>query len=155
MLKKKSNVTAFVPGSDEVGLLGLDSEFKGNIRFKGMLRLDGLVEGNIQSEEGSGTVLVVNRQARVIGDIVADSVLISGQVQGNVIASQRVEIYRTGNLRGNVTTGDFMVQAGAEFQGQCRMAKKSAAKNKNKAAPAEAGGDKAPISDKTAEAGTA
>ena len=154
MFKKKPTQPP-PPGSDEFGLLGLDSEFKGNIRFQGTLRLDGLVEGDISSEEGSGTVLVVNRQARVLGDIIADSVLISGMVHGNIVARERVEIYRTGTLKGNVSTGDFMVQAGAEFQGQCKMAKKVVARNKDKKISESQEDVKPAAAGKTAPAGTA
>ena len=132
-MKKSLPEKPAAPGSDEVGLLGLESNFKGNIRFRGTLRLDGTVEGNISSEEGTGTMLVINQRAQVNGNIIADSVLISGKVTGNVKATERVEIYRTGLLKGDVVTGDLMVQGGAEFQGQCHMKK-----NTVEAQPAEA-----------------
>ena len=71
-------------------MLGVDSEFKGNIRFSGTLRIDGVVEGGITSEEGSGSVLIISRKAQVIGNIVSDSVLLSGKITGNVTAVERV-----------------------------------------------------------------
>lgn len=104
-----------------IGLLGSDTRFEGKIRFTGTLRIDGIVVGDIASEPGSGSVLIVNQQARVTGNIVSDSVLISGHVEGQVHARNRVEIYRAGFLKGDIHTGDVMIEGGAEFQGYCHM----------------------------------
>ncbi|HKJ00656.1 MAG TPA: polymer-forming cytoskeletal protein [bacterium] len=106
----------------DIGLLGTDTKFEGAIRFRGTLRIDGTVVGNIAAEPGSGSVLIINQQATVTGDIVSDSVLISGRVEGNVHASERVEIFRSGLLRGDVFTADLMIEGGAEFHGYCHMA---------------------------------
>lgn len=110
-------------GAGEIGLLGVDTRFKGHIRFRGTLRLDGEVEGTVVAEEGSGSVLIVNRKAVVTGNIVSDSVLISGSVVGNIKASEKVQIFRTGALKGDVFTGDIVIEAGAEYEGNCRMIK--------------------------------
>jgi len=105
----------------EIGLLGGDTRFKGVVRFRGTLRVDGRVEGNIQAEPGSGSVLIINQEATVTGDVSADQVLISGVVVGEVRASERVEIYRSGDLKGDIYTKDIMIEAGAAFAGYCHM----------------------------------
>lgn len=110
------------PEAKDIGLLGLDTRFEGSVRFAGTLRIDGHVVGNIASEPGHGSVLIINQQATVTGDIVSDSVLISGHVEGNVHARDRVEIFRSGVLKGDVYTSDIMIEGGAEFQGYCHMA---------------------------------
>lgn len=106
---------------DEVGLLGIDTRFEGSIRFHGTLRIDGLVKGNIISKGQGGSMLIVNREAVVTGEIVSDCVLISGRVVGNVKARERVEIYRTGYLKGDIHTADIMIEGGAGFEGFCHM----------------------------------
>ena len=108
-------------GAKDIGLLGTDSRFEGAIRFTGTLRIDGIVVGDILSEPGSGSMLVVNKKALVNGNIVSDSVLISGRVEGNINARERVEIFRGGFLKGDVHTADIMIEGGAEFEGYCHM----------------------------------
>ena len=105
----------------EIGLLGIDTRFKGTIRFGGTLRLDGVVDGNITSPEGSGSKLIINQDAVVTGNITSDSVLISGRVRGSIKAMERVEIFRAGSLKGDVFTGGIMIEGGAEFEGNCCM----------------------------------
>lgn len=124
MFKKKTTADANGKNSSdagEIGLLGIDTRFKGHVRFSGTLRLDGDIDGTIVSEEGSGSMLIVNQNAAVNGNITSDSVLISGKVRGNIKAVERVEIYRSGSLKGDVYTGDIMIQGGAEFEGNCHM----------------------------------
>lgn len=122
-LFKKTAVADGAPPAapQDIGLLGLDTRFKGDVQFKGTLTVDGTVNGRIVSPEGSGATLVVNQSAVVEGDIVADSVLISGRVTGNIKAKDRVEIFSAGKLKGEIHTGDIMIEGGAEFQGFCHM----------------------------------
>ncbi|MFI5399561.1 MAG: polymer-forming cytoskeletal protein [SAR324 cluster bacterium] len=111
--------------SRDIGVLGLDSRVRGQIEFQGALTVDGTVSGDVRSPEGSGAMLIVGQSATIQGDIVSDSVLISGRVSGNVKARQRVEIFGTGILHGDIETGDIMIQGGAEFQGRCQMLKQA------------------------------
>ncbi len=116
----------------EIGMLGMDTRFKGNIRFGGTLHLDGHVDGTITSPEGSGSTLIINQNAVVNGNITSDSVLISGTVRGNIKAAERVEIYRSGSLKGDVYTADIMIEGGAEFEGNCCMLSKLAPEQRQK-----------------------
>ncbi|MBI3991979.1 MAG: polymer-forming cytoskeletal protein [Candidatus Lambdaproteobacteria bacterium] len=139
--------------SGEVSLLGTDSRFQGVVRFSGTLRVDGEIKGDITSPAGSGSVLIVNAQAVVEGDIVSDSVLISGRVVGNIQARDRVEIFRTGYLRGDMHTGDIMIEGGAEFQGQCHMLR-DGGRGEPAAAAAQTPGDAPPGAGVESAAGT-
>jgi cytoskeletal protein CcmA (bactofilin family) len=116
----------------EIGMLGIDTRFKGNIRFSGTLSLDGVVEGSISSVEGSGSKLIINQNAVVNGNITSDAVLISGRVRGNIKAMERVEVYRAGSLKGDVYTSDIMIEGGAEFEGNCCMLGKLTPEQKQK-----------------------
>lgn len=124
--RTKKETSDSVNAAKEIGLLGIDTRFEGSIRFQGTLRIDGAVIGNIHSKSGGGSLLIINQQASVTGDIVTDSVLISGRVEGNVRAKNRVEIFRSGYLKGDIHTADIMIEGGAEFEGYCHMIEEDA-----------------------------
>ncbi len=107
--------------SKEICLLGADVHFEGSLRFEGTLAIDGIVIGAVTASVGSGSLLSINQQAQITGDVTADMVLISGRVQGDVHARQRVELMRTAHLVGDIYTKDIMVEGGAGFEGFCHM----------------------------------
>ncbi len=59
----------------------------------------------------------------VSAEIEVDSVIISGEVKGNINAKSRVEIHSPGKLRGNVQTPILIIEEGVIFEGNCQMEK--------------------------------
>lgn len=105
-------------GASEVNaLLGRGSEFEGKLTFEGKVQIDGKFTGEIVSE---GT-LVVGDGARVKAEIAVDTVVIKGEVVGNIRAKGGVELHSSGRLRGNMHTAGLVVQKGAVFDGNCVM----------------------------------
>jgi len=103
------------------GLLSVGSRFEGMIRFDGTLRIDGLVCGQIVCGSDKASKVIITEMAEVEADIVADIVIISGRVSGNVKAVEKLEIISPGRLEGLVYTSDFSIEDGALFQGECIM----------------------------------
>jgi cytoskeletal protein CcmA (bactofilin family) len=103
----------------DVGVfLGHDSSLEGVLEFKGMARLDGVFRGSIR---GSGT-LMVGPKARIEADVTAACVIISGQVVGDVTATERLEIRAPGRLKGNINAPLVVMDEGVLFEGHCSMA---------------------------------
>jgi cytoskeletal protein CcmA (bactofilin family) len=98
-------------------LLGRGSEFEGKLTFEGTVRIDGKFTGEIVSD---GT-LVVGEGARLKAEIVVDTVIVQGDVVGNIRAKTAVELHAPGRLRGNMQTAGLVVQKGAVFDGNCVM----------------------------------
>ncbi len=98
-------------------LLGVGSDFKGQINAKGTIRVDGRVEGNISSEEG----VIIGDKGVVKGNLSAKAIMISGKVTGNVIATKRLEITPTGQLQGDISTPRLAIAEGVIFKGNCDM----------------------------------
>ncbi len=103
------------------GLLGAGSRFDGLISFEGTLRIDGTVYGQIICKNKKPSMVIITEMAMVEADIVADIVVISGTVSGNIKAVDKLEIIAPGRLEGLVYTSDFSIGDGALFQGECIM----------------------------------
>lgn len=103
------------------GLLGSGSRFEGLISFDGTIRIDGAVYGQIISKSSKPSMVIITEMARVEADIIADVVVISGSVSGNIKAVEKLEIHAPGRMEGLIYTSDFSIEDGALFQGECIM----------------------------------
>jgi cytoskeletal protein CcmA (bactofilin family) len=83
-------------------------EGSGHIRIAGRFKGDVNVEGNVTIESG----------AHVTGQLRANTVVVSGEVQGNIDASAKVELLETGVINGDVKAGTLSVAAGSRMRGQ-------------------------------------
>jgi cytoskeletal protein CcmA (bactofilin family) len=95
------------------------SEIEGRYTFTGTVMLNGRFKGEITS----GDTLIVGDKGVVNGDIRAGQVLVSGEVVGNVWATERVELKRTARVFGDVEAPVIVVEEGVLFEGHCRMTK--------------------------------
>jgi cytoskeletal protein CcmA (bactofilin family) len=102
--------------------LGKGAEFTGKLMFNGSVRIDGDFKGNIF---GSGT-LVIGEGAEIEADIRVDSVLVSGEVRGQIDVNKKIRIYSTGKVTGDLNVPVFSVEEGAFFEGTCHMTRNEA-----------------------------
>lgn len=111
----KNNENSF--SSDIETVIGKNTQIKGSVQGTGNMRVDGMVEGEI-SITGE---IVVGDAGRVIGNINARSVLISGEVTGNICAEIKLEIMPSGKLYGDANVSVLSIAEGAVFKGQSNM----------------------------------
>jgi len=97
--------------------LGEGTHFKGVLSFAGAVRIDGHLEGEIVGDE----VLIIGEPGQVNAEIEVGTLVVSGQVQGNVNAKQRVELLRPSRMTGTIRTPCLVVAEGAVFNGHCEM----------------------------------
>jgi cytoskeletal protein CcmA (bactofilin family) len=96
---------------------GNDVEITGSISFKGELVFDGkLKDGAIK-----GKTLSVGSGARVEGNIEAESLVISGNVTGNVTVTAKCDLKSTAQLHGNLSTTRLVMEDGATLIGQAQI----------------------------------
>lgn len=110
MKKKNNEINAF---------LGQDTEFEGKLSFIGAVRVDGRFKGEIFTE---GT-LIVGESARIESDIRASHIIISGEIRGNIVADDRIEIHSPGKVYGNIQAPVLVIDEGVVFEGHCRMSR--------------------------------
>ncbi|HNU69446.1 MAG TPA: polymer-forming cytoskeletal protein [Myxococcota bacterium] len=102
---------------DANAILGKGAEFEGKLAFEGTVRIDGKFSGEISSE---GT-LVIGEGARVTAEVSVGTLVVHGDVIGNVKAVNLVDLHANGRLRGNIRTSGLAVHQGAIFDGNCSM----------------------------------
>ena len=117
--KKKTTPTFSANGPVErvTTVLGPGISWKGDLRGKGGVRIEGALEGEVAIRG----LVIVGETGRVTSDTIkADSVIVAGSVNGQILA-QKLEIRATGRVYGDVTTQSFSTEEGAFLRGKVTM----------------------------------
>ena len=94
--------------------LGKDSIINGRLVFEGTFKLDCKFKGDILAP---GT-LVVGKNGKIDSNIHVVSIISEGEIHGNIIAEERVEII-SGKVYGDIWAPVVVVKKGAFFEGNC------------------------------------
>ncbi len=103
--------------SDDISintLIGVGASFTGNIRVAGFVRVDGDIDGNLET---SGRI-IVGEKARIRGNITATAAVIGGIVEGDIVAPDGVKILSSSIVIGDVMTRHLEVEEDSLVQGQ-------------------------------------
>ena len=99
------------------GIIGPRMVVRGDIDFEGELRIQGPVHGNISTQGESQSVLIVDPNAKIIGNVTVPSLKVSGNIEGEVKAIENVLIQSTGVIKGNVSYKTIQMESGAKIIG--------------------------------------
>lgn len=97
--------------------LGEGTEFKGVISFEGTVRVDGVLEGEVATED----TFIIGPAARVKARIAAGVVIVMGRLDGKVEAKRKCEVRVGAHVRGDILTPSIYIEEGAVFEGACHM----------------------------------
>jgi cytoskeletal protein CcmA (bactofilin family) len=106
-------------GSDLTAFIDEGSAIEGKYAFSGTVMLNGKFKGEIQSND----TLIVGDRGVVNATIRAGGVVVIGEVVGNILATERVELRGTARVFGDVEAPVIVVEEGVLFEGHCRMVK--------------------------------
>jgi cytoskeletal protein CcmA (bactofilin family) len=96
--------------------------FEGTLSSKEGIRIEGIVRGRIDCDAS----LVIGTTGKVDAEIVAESLLIAGEVTGSTItAKKHLEITASGKVYGDISTAKILIGQGAVFEGKCQMISQS------------------------------
>lgn len=98
-------------------ILGRDVTFKGIVHFEGTVQIDSHFEGEIHSK----STIVVGEHAVIRGAITAGTLISGGKIKGNITATDKVQLLRSGVLIGDVSVPCFSMEEGAYFKGVTDM----------------------------------
>ena len=113
-------VRADAPRSVDVATIGKSVIVKGELSGSEDLYVDGEVEGSISLR---GQSLTVGPNGRVHANIEARNVIVHGRVDGNIQASDRVELRKSASLSGDISTARVAIEDGAFFKGSIDIQK--------------------------------
>jgi cytoskeletal protein CcmA (bactofilin family) len=102
----------------KVANLTEDANIKGSIKFGQSMRIDGNFEGELTSDSGE---LVVGKAGNVRATIKVRSAIVEGRVDGNIKASDRVELKQNAHLIGDLQAKTLVVEKGVVFVGKCNV----------------------------------
>lgn len=111
------------------GFVGGGTVVTGEANFKAMMRVDGHLSGRVSSTSGT---LIVGANGKVDANIEVAVAVIHGTINGDIIATQRLELGRAAKVHGNIQTPSLIIEQGAIFEGSCKMLQMSQAVDKTK-----------------------
>ncbi|MCK9257594.1 MAG: polymer-forming cytoskeletal protein, partial [Sulfurospirillaceae bacterium] len=102
--------------STETTLIAIGASIKGEFNLESRLHVDGEIEGNIVSS----SVIVIGKKGRIKGDLKAEKLVVNGEFEGSADCSY-VEVLASGRFIGNVLSKELMIESKAYFQGQSNI----------------------------------
>jgi cytoskeletal protein CcmA (bactofilin family) len=102
--------------------IGKGAKITGKLNFRAPAKIEGEAEGEITGED-----IVIAQGAIVTARIAASRIVIAGNVSGEIIARERLELLPTARLKCSITTPSLVLNEGAQFEGDCKMPHERAA----------------------------
>ncbi|SBV36910.1 Integral membrane protein CcmA involved in cell shape determination [uncultured Stenotrophomonas sp.] len=99
-------------------LIGPQVVIRGDVMFSGGLYVEGRIEGKVVAEDGARATLTLAEQGHIEGEVRASVVVVSGSLDGDVHADERVELAPTARVNGNVHYQVVEMSAGAQLNGR-------------------------------------
>lgn len=92
---------------------------EGDFHSSGNVVIDGEVTGSVQTTQA----LVIGESARIHANVEARTAVVAGEVKGNIVAHERLELLATSIVQGDIATSDLSVASGAHINGEVTMGK--------------------------------
>ena len=110
--------------------IGQSVEIKGTLTGNEDLTIEGMVDGKILVKDHS---LTIGANGRITAEVHAKTVVVVGQVVGNITADDKVEIAPSGSVEGDIRAPRVAIADGAKFKGSIDMDRKGSAATKGAA----------------------
>lgn len=99
-------------------LIGISTSIEGNVNFKGGLRIDGNVKGNVIADTNEPSMLVISEHARVEGEVRVAHLVVNGEIVGPVFSSELLELQPKARITGDVFYKALEMHGGALVAGK-------------------------------------
>jgi len=99
-------------------LIGMSTSIEGDVHFKGGLRIDGQVKGNVIADASQPSMLVISEDAKVQGEVRVAHLVVNGEIVGPVFSSELLELQPKARITGDVHYKALEMHGGALVSGQ-------------------------------------
>lgn len=99
-------------------LIGISTTVEGNVLFKGGLRIDGNVKGNVIADAEQDSMLVISEHAKVEGEVRVAHLVVNGEIVGPVHSSELLELQPKARITGDVHYKALEMHGGALVSGK-------------------------------------
>jgi cytoskeletal protein CcmA (bactofilin family) len=106
------------PTSRDAAVIGPSIHIDGDVRGEEDLLIEGEVSGTLNLKNNS---LTIGPQGKVRADVYANSIYVDGYVEGDLYGSERVNIRKSAQVKGNITSPRVNLEDGAKFKGAIEM----------------------------------
>jgi len=107
----------YVSNPNTMNVIGKGTTITGDIDTSNDIRIDGKLEGNLFCK----AKVILGNSAILEGNLSAVTAEISGEVVGKVEVSELLNLKNTSTIHGDINTGKLVIEAGAKFNGSCKM----------------------------------
>ncbi len=122
--KSKSEVSTETPvPQGGASIIAAGTTLKGDISSNGDIRIDGVLQGNINST----AKVVIGSNGVVEGDITGQQADIMGKITGTIKVKELLQLKGGCNVAGNIYASKLQIETSANFNGQCHMTNNTAA----------------------------
>jgi cytoskeletal protein CcmA (bactofilin family) len=98
-------------------ILGRSLVVHGDLKADGSFRVDGLIEGSVDSQ----AVVVIGESGVIEGNVHGKDVVVAGQVRGDIFATGHLEIVASGTVEGDIEAQSVRIEKGGVYRGTSRM----------------------------------
>ncbi|MDA8178211.1 MAG: bactofilin family protein [Desulfobacteria bacterium] len=97
-------------------IVGNDTRIAGKVSVKGTIRIDGILEGDVQADW-----VIVGETGKILGNTRTRGMVVGGSVEGNIDATEAVELKEKATMVGEIRAPKLGISEGAVFDGRARM----------------------------------
>ena len=105
------------PPESVISIIGPGMKVVGDCETDGTIRIEGTVEGSVRA----GKAVVIGKDGLVLGDIATQDAVISGTVNGTLVAESRLELQATSRVEGDIRARRMQLEEGAILNGTVHM----------------------------------
>jgi cytoskeletal protein CcmA (bactofilin family) len=102
----------------ECAVIGRSIQINGDVRGDEDLRIEGDISGTVQLKNSN---LTIGKEGKVRADVYARSITVYGTTEGDLYATERINVHINAQVRGNITAPKVGIEEGARFKGSIEM----------------------------------